>query len=601
MAEYYTGSQNNASGFAKFARKLNGVEPTAADLEERYENVVPFPGFRSITSLADLADERIWVAWRVEQKKDGNSTKLPKNPATGGNAQVPTNPETYGTRAAAEKRWQSIEKNIENAVGGIGIVLGDLPKGYLIGIDLDSCRDANGAIANWAQEVIVRFNTYAEISPSGTGVKLFCLLSADDMSKLLDLLGTNTDGKQLTRKTFAAGKHREVAIDTARFYAITEQRLDDCPESLRLVPYADVEWFIKVAGPNYWEKQKSGNGHNPNGGTDATAFGRLTAKVSGSGKQLDESGSGHGFRFMQKCRAEGMSYEAACEAILADEGDAGEWANRVDERQLQRAYGRSEPKSEETQEQKEPRFPLIAFNELKLSTARNYRIKGLFPSVGLMVIWGPPKCLKSFWAMDATLHVAQGWEYRGRKVQQGAVVYCAFEGASGFGARAAGFRKEHKLSDEQYVPFHLSPLRMNLIKDHKALIKDIKLQTIEPAIVVLDTLNRSLEGTQSKDEDMGAYIDAADAIRETFNCLVIIVHHCGIDGTRPRGHTSLGGVVAAQLKVDREPGELSNTVTVEWMRDGPDGDVVASDFEVVVVGVDDDGEEISTLSTVRLT
>ena len=223
-------------------------------------------------------------------------------------------------------------------------MLGDLPNGYyLIGIDLNSCRDANGAIADWAQGVITRFGTYAEVSPSGTGVKLFCLLSADDMSKLLDLLGTNkTDSKQLTRKTFAAGKHREVAIDTARFYAITEQRLDDCPESFRLVPYADVEWFIKVAGPNYLQQQQSGNGHAP------TAFGRLTAKLSGSGHQQDESGSGHGFRFMQKCRAEGMNYEAACEAILADEGDAGEWANRVDERQLQRAYERSTPSQDES-------------------------------------------------------------------------------------------------------------------------------------------------------------------------------------------------------------------------------------------------------------
>jgi hypothetical protein len=28
-------------------------------------------------------------------------------------------------------------------------------------------------------------------------------------------------------------------------------------------------------------------------------------------------------------------------------------------------------------------------------------------------------------------------------------------------------------------------------------------------------------------------------IRNAFGCAVIVVHHCGIDATRPRGHTSL--------------------------------------------------------------
>ena len=40
------------------------------------------------------------------------------------------------------------------------------------------------------------------------------------------------------------------------------------------------------------------------------------------------------------------------------------------------------------------------------------------------------------------------------------------------------------------------------------------------------------------DEDMAAYIQAADRLREKFACTVIIIHHCGINGDRPRGHTS---------------------------------------------------------------
>src|SRR5947209_12073769 len=88
------------------------------------------------------------------------------------------------------------------------------------------------------------------------------------------------------------------------------------------------------------------------------------------------------------------------------------------------------------------RFQLRRFDELKPGTERTYLVKGLIPRVGLVVAWGPPKCGKSFWAFDLAMHVALGREYRCRRVQQGGVVYCAFEGGGGFNVRAEGFRQE---------------------------------------------------------------------------------------------------------------------------------------------------------------
>ena len=70
--------------------------------------------------------------------------------------------------------------------------------------------------------------------------------------------------------------------------------------------------------------------------------------------------------------------------------------------------------------------------------------------------------------------------------------------------------------------------------------------------VFIDTLNRTLAGSESSDEDMTAYVGAADAIREASGCAVVIVHHCGVDGTRPRGDTSLTGACDAQLAVKRD-------------------------------------------------
>lgn len=239
-----------------------------------------------------------------------------------------------------------------------------------------------------------------------------------------------------------------------------------------------------------------------------------------------------------------------------------------------------------------PRFHLEPFDAIKISTAPNYLVKGIIPRVGLVVAWGPPKCGKSFWAFDLVMHVALGRQYRGRKVQQGSVVYCAFEGAERFKDRVEAFRREHEVSN---VPFYLVSARMDMVRDHGDLIGSILAQIGEqkPAVVVLDTLNRSMIGSESSDEDMSGYVRAADAIREAFCCAVLIVHHCGIEGTRPRGHTSLTGAVEAQLAVKRDA--LGNvTVRVEHMKDGPEGAEIVSRLEPVEVGADDDGDPITT-------
>jgi hypothetical protein len=242
----------------------------------------------------------------------------------------------------------------------------------------------------------------------------------------------------------------------------------------------------------------------------------------------------------------------------------------------------------------EPRFKLQAFQSLKLGTDAVYLVKGIIPRHGLTVVWGPPKCGKSFWVFDLVMHVALDWKYRERRVQHGPVVYCAFEGAEGFKARAEAFRQRHLAEDHGEIDFHMIGARANLVTDHSELIGAIRTQLQgSPVAVVLDTLNRSLQGSESDDKDMTAYIKAADAIREAFGCAVVIVHHCGVEGTRPRGHTSLTGAVDAQLAVKRDAAG-NVLVTVEWMKDGPEGDTIASKLESLDVGMDDDGETITS-------
>jgi hypothetical protein len=258
-------------------------------------------------------------------------------------------------------------------------------------------------------------------------------------------------------------------------------------------------------------------------------------------------------------------------------------------------HGASEDRPAKVPGKEGIRFRIIPFGQMKLGTTSPYLVRNIIPREGVVVIWGPPKCGKSFWTFDLVMHIALGREYRKRRVKQGPVVYIACEGERGLSARAEAYRHEH-LGEEEDVPgFSLMVIRLDLVKDQPKLIADIRGQLggVAPAAIVIDTLNRSLAGSENSDEDMSNYVKAADAIREAFKCAVVIIHHCGKDGNRPRGHTSLTGAVDAQIAVSRDDDGLITT-TVEYMKDGPEGEKVLSRLKTHVLGKDDDGEDITS-------
>jgi hypothetical protein len=146
------------------------------------------------------------------------------------------------------------------------------------------------------------------------------------------------------------------------------------------------------------------------------------------------------------------------------------------------------------------------------------------------------------------------------------------------------------------APFHLMTSALSLVADQRAFLAAIRAQIVGnelPVAVVIDTLNRSLAGSESDDKDMAAYVRAADTIREAFDCAVIIVHHCGHGGERPRGHSSLIGAVDTQIAVKRDAaGNIM--ATLELSKDGEAGAEIVSRLEGVDVGVDEDGEPITS-------
>jgi hypothetical protein len=145
------------------------------------------------------------------------------------------------------------------------------------------------------------------------------------------------------------------------------------------------------------------------------------------------------------------------------------------------------------------------------------------------------------------------------------------------------------------VPFFLITTRVDLVTDAQTLVNEIREQIGEttPGAIAIDTLNRSLQGSESSDMDMSAYVRATDLIREAFGCAVVVIHHCGIEGSRPRGHTSLTGAADAQIAVKKSDDGTVGT-KLEYMKDGPEGEETFSRLDVVDVGEDEDGDNITS-------
>jgi len=152
---------------------------------------------------AVLKADAQWICWRTEAR-DGESTKVPIDPATGRYASV-SDPATWTDYATARAYWQNTDD-----VEGLGFVFtADDP---YTGVDLDDCRDPEtGEVEAWAAEVIRELNSYTERSPSGTGFHVY-------------VVGDVPAGGN-------RGKNIEV-YDRDRYFTVTSDRVPGAPRTV---------------------------------------------------------------------------------------------------------------------------------------------------------------------------------------------------------------------------------------------------------------------------------------------------------------------------------------------------------------------------------
>ncbi len=302
-------------------------------------------------TLASLADKPLWVAWVLEPRK-GRMTKVPKDPATGRSAKA-DDASTWGTREAAQARATLLGVSDQ-----VGIELAPLGDDTAIGgIDLDSCRDReSGVIKPWAAQLVSRFTSYAETSPSGTGVKVFFRYALDTLPDLRAAMNGSAWGKQW--KLAGGGQDHPEAIELYlgnRYFAATGQQHEGAPTDLRLVEAETLLHLIRVEGPAFAAKPQQDKATRSKPGPKprialpdpemapadaADLVARINAKAAGNrglmrrwggdwSSLADASRSGQAFALGAALKRAGFTQEEMAQA-LRTHPDTREWAAERD-------------------------------------------------------------------------------------------------------------------------------------------------------------------------------------------------------------------------------------------------------------------------------
>jgi hypothetical protein len=113
-------------------------------------------------------------------------------------------------------------------------------------------------------------------------------------------------------------------------------------------------------------------------------------------------------------------------------------------------------------------------------------------------------------------------------------------------------------------------------------------------LVILDTLNRAASGAdENSSVDMSNIIAAAKKLQSLVGGLVLLVHHTGKDATKGlRGHSSLYAALDGAIEVSKS-GQRRQWSSSK-SKDDISGDVHPFKLHIVDLGIDDDGEKITS-------
>jgi AAA domain len=592
-------------------------------------------------ALAPLIDRDQWAVWRWTQKPDGTWQKPPFQAHDPERHASTNDPATWADYATALATVQA-----GHADGLSYVLTADDPFGA---IDIDHCRcTVTNSIDIWAQNYLeFGRNTYTEVTPSGTGCRIWGL----------------TDGVALNRKFNLKIDEKDIAVElfrrTNKALTITGYRLDTVPALTNVDELFD--WAViwgerrKAAAAAAAPAHGNGNGFDsggsgysideieqivrtgaPEGANRSDLFHTIVGHYVGCqwepdriAEHLGQFPEGIGARYLAENRltaeVERSAGKFAKEELPNSSGWAGDWQPGIKPEQPDPELEQPDPELEEPhdpdldddldQPQPDSKLPpLHAHGDADPRPLKSWLIKNLLPQVGKGLISGQWGAGKTFVGFELTAVLLTGQPFHGHMVKrQCGVLWIAAEGAGEVRLRLDAVIRE-KCGNPARAPFRWYEAVPALLERGAtdtlitmAKQADASLQAefgLPLGAIFVDTIAACAGYRKSGDEQdnaVGAAImNVLDAVAQALGCFVFGIDHFGKDllaGTRgASSKESAGDVVLACLGEKQVSGSVNNTrLAVRKQRGGRQGQEYPFLLREVELGKDEDGDAITTM------
>lgn len=260
-------------------------------------------------------------------------------------------------------------------------------------------------------------------------------------------------------------------------------------------------------------------------------------------------------------------------------------------------------------------FRLLNDQDLDRLPSLRWLVKRVVPDAGIGAIYGDSGTFKSFLTLDLLAHISNGKEWFGRKVRAAPAIYVPFEGQGGIPNRVKAWRLAQ---DAKRNPNHLfstvpsddvrtniavimEPINLREQADRDRLVATLTENGWAGGVLCIDTLAHASNGIDENSSAMGEMIGIFRDLQARLGGVILLIHHSGKDSSRGmRGwsglHAAMDFVIECQR--DKDASMLEAEFVLTKVKDGTNGIGTRFVLQPVQIGIDEDGDYVSSLVVV---
>ena len=584
------------------------------------------PQHRALTAPSELRDLQGWLVWKFETH-DGEAKprKVPYY-ADGGRR--------YGRQGSADDRAKLVTfaaaRDAAARKGFTGVGLAMLPDWGITALDFDKCFVDAGHLPPDVLAIVGR--TYAEYSPSGEGVRAFVRGDLGNHKSFAEAgrFGFETfssngfvtfTGNLLPHielldldDTVADVDDRTRSLCEARFGRSTPTPAVSDPDD----PWAGLEPAVGLSveqmqtllagldpdmGRDEWIRVGMALHHETEG--DDTGFDLWNEWSENGGKYPSEEAlkaqwasfaRRAGRRPVTMASVLKMAKEAGIALPRPTLAATPESLRAVAADTAEKIASLPPSVGVCTPEAFEGKYPVYSADSVSRRPAADWMIKGVIPCADLGVIYGASTSGKSFAAFDMAAAIGRGVDWRGRRVKQGRVIIIAAEGGGGYPKRIAAYCQHHMID--------AADLNIGIITAAPSFLETAEIEQVVASIVgaggadllIVDTFAQVTPGAnENAGEDMGLALSHARGLREATGAMCLLIHHAGKDASKgARGWSGIKAACDVEIEISRDEESNAREMRLSKAKDGEDGLRWGFKLDVVTLGLDADGDAITS-------